>query len=113
MVQSLRHAKKKDIKDITVGLDFINGLRPVEFRMIQGNDRLDFGFIAQDIEALLGMDYNVLGVGGDSDRTLSLRYTDFIAPVVKAIQEQQGIISELRAEIESLKAEIKSIKADR
>jgi hypothetical protein len=105
--------RKKDIKDITVGLDFINGLRPVEFRMIQGNDRLDFGFIAQDIEALLGMDYNVLGVGGDSDRTLSLRYTDFIAPVVKAIQEQQGIISELRAEIESLKAEIKSIKADR
>ena len=47
------------------------------------------GFLAQDVEALLGDGYSVLGIGGDKDRTLSLRYTDLIAPMVKAIQEQQ------------------------
>jgi trimeric autotransporter adhesin len=83
---------KKDIRDITRGLDFIESLRPVQFRMKHGNGRTDFGFIAQDIEALLGDNYNILGIGGDAARTLSLRYTDFIPPMVKAMQQQQTII---------------------
>jgi hypothetical protein len=94
---------KEDVREITRGLDFIKALRPVQFRMKSGNERIDFGFIAQDIEALLGTDYNVLGIGGDADRTLSLRYTDFIAPMVKAIQEQQGMIEQLKAEVAELK----------
>jgi hypothetical protein len=113
--------KKKDIKDITHGLDFIKALHPVEYRMIKKDDnRLNFGFIAQDIEALLGTKYNVLGVGGDKDRTLSLRYTDFIAPMVKAMQEQQGIIeqqkksiAEMRSELDAMKAEIVAMKASK
>jgi hypothetical protein len=56
------------------------------------------GFVAQDVEALLGDGYNVLDVGGDEDRTLSLRYTDLIAPLVKAVQEQQKEIERLRQE---------------
>ena len=93
--------------------------------MNEGNDRIDFGFLAQDIETLLGIDYNVLGIGGDPDRTLSLRYTDFIAPMAKAIQEQQEIIeqqkkvneqqeksiTEMRSELNDLKDEIRAIKA--
>jgi len=55
------------------------------------------GFVAQDAEALVGDEYNVLGIGGDNDRTLSLRYTDLIAPMVKAIQEQQSTIDEQQA----------------
>ncbi len=57
------------------------------------------GFVAQDIEALLGESYNVLTVGGDADRTLSLRYTDLIAPLVRAVQEQQRKIAELSARV--------------
>ncbi len=91
--------EKKDIQNISLGLDFIKSLRPVEFRMKQGNDRTDFGFIAQDIETLLGTGYNILGIGGDEARTLSLRYTDFIAPMIKAMQEQQQIIDNLNDEI--------------
>jgi hypothetical protein len=53
------------------------------------------GFVAQDVEALLGEDYNVVDAGGDADRTLSLRYTDLIAPLVKAVQEQQKVIQQL------------------
>jgi len=138
-LSDMRH--KRDIGDIGLGLDFITALRPVQFRMLEGNDRLDFGFIAQDIEALLGEEYNILGIDGDPDRTLSLRYTDFIAPMVKAMQEQQkqieeqeelnqeqqgqieeqkkiierqeGFMSAMRSEIEEMKAEIKAIRAGR
>jgi hypothetical protein len=109
--------EKKDIQDISRGLEFIKALRPVEFRMNKGNDRVDFGFLAQDIETLLGEKFNILGIGADQNRTLSLRYTDFIAPMVKALQEQQGqiqqqqeIISAMRSELDNLKAEISSLK---
>ena len=105
--------RKKDIEDITLGLYFINSLRPVEFSLINGDGGVDLGFIAQDVESLLGKEYNILGIDEDEDRTLSLRYTDFIAPMVKAIQEQHKIILELRAEIEALKADIEVVKADR
>jgi hypothetical protein len=98
--------EKKDIKEISFGLNFINSLRPVEFKMIKGNNRTDFGFIAQDIEALLGIEYNVVGISGGLDRILSLRYTDFIAPMVKAIQEQQVQIDYLLKKIEELEKKI-------
>lgn len=111
---------KKDISNLSFGLDFIKALRPVEFRLLCGNDRLDFGFIAQEVESLVGDDYNLLGIGGDAERTLSLRYTDFIAPLVKAVQEQQEIIGRqqddldsLRSELATMRAEIQAIKAGR
>jgi hypothetical protein len=94
---------KKDVREIEQGLAFIKALRPVQYRLKNGNDRIDFGFIAQDVEGLMGSDYNVLGIGDDPDRTLSLRYTDFIAPMVKAMQEQQGMIEQLKAEVAELK----------
>jgi trimeric autotransporter adhesin len=105
--------KKKDIQDITRGLAFIKALHPVEYRMIrkEGEDRLNFGFIAQDIEALLGDKYNILDIGPDKDRSLSLRYTDFLAPMVKTMQEQQKLIIAMRAEMDQLKAEMAAIKA--
>ena len=64
------------------------------------------GFVAQDVEALLGEGFNVVDAGGDADRTLSLRYTDLIAPLVKAVQEQQAKIEGDRREIEDLKARL-------
>ena len=103
--------QKKDVRDITKGLDFVRSLRPVEFRLRNGNDRIDFGFVAQDIEGLLGTNYNILGVGGDGARTLSLRYTDFIAPVVKAIQEQQRIIEKQNEIIGQMQRELAELKA--
>jgi len=93
---------KRDIRELDLGLDFVLALRPVQFRMIEGNGRTDLGFLGQDVQNLLGDGYNVLGVGGDRDRTLSLRYTDFIAPLVKAVQAQQAQIEAQRAEIKAL-----------
>jgi hypothetical protein len=94
---------KTDVKDIALGLDFIQALRPVAYRLKGGNGRIDLGFVAQDVETVLGDEYNVLSVGGDADRTLSLRQADLMAPMVKAIQEQQQIIDSLRKEVSKLK----------
>jgi hypothetical protein len=102
---NLSDARHKDnIRDLDLGLDFVLQLRPVSFTMKQGNGRTDMGFLAQDVEAVLGDDYNVLGIGGDQDRTLSLRGTDLIAPMVKAIQEQDTTIKAQQAQIEALRA---------
>jgi len=48
------------------------------------------GFPTQDVEAVLGDACNVVGIGGDKDRTLSLRGTDLVAPAVKAVQAPQA-----------------------
>jgi hypothetical protein len=103
--------EKKDIRDISLGLDFVMSLRPVEYRMRSGIDRIDMGFVAQEIEALLGTGYNVLGIGGTAERKLSLRYTDLIAPMVKAIQQQQATIARQQAQIDALLRAMETLAA--
>jgi len=72
--------------------------------MINPNDtRINYGFIAQEIEELVTEDNAILTVGGDEERMLGLRYTDFISPMVKAMQEQQKLIETLMVEINQLK----------
>lgn len=106
---------KQNIKDISSGLDLILKLRPVEYQLKQGDDRINFGFIAQDIEQLIGTNNSILTIGADKDRTLSLRYTDFIAPLVKALQEQQKQIEELKQkneELNQLKDQYNNLKTE-
>ena len=67
----------------------------------------------QDVEGLLGTNYNVLGIGGTAERKLSLRYTDFIAPIVHALQEQQRLVEAQAAELSKQTAEIALLKQDR
>lgn len=95
---------KTDIQDIGLGIDFIKKLRPVTYLMKAGDSRQNWGFIAQDIEALVGTDKAVLTIGQDSLRSLGLRYTDFIAPMVNAMQEQQKMIEDQQKMIDSLQA---------
>ncbi len=109
---------KTDVRDLELGLDFVLALRPVAYTLRTGNGKTDMGFVAQDIEALLGDGYNVLGIGGDAERTLSLRHTDLIAPLVKAVQEQQTSIEAKDARIAALEnqqtaqqAQIEALKA--
>ncbi len=85
---------KSNVRDLDLGREFVMALRPVSFTVDGGDGRTDMGFLAQEVEALLGDGYNVLGVGADPERTLSLRYTDLIAPLVRTVQEQQAQITE-------------------
>ncbi len=104
---------KEDVRELALGLDFVLVLRPVQFRMKEGDGRTDLGFLAQDVEALLGDEYGLVGIGGDADRTLSLRYTDLIAPLVRAVQEQQAEIQVLRAAVSGLQAQLAALQQAR
>ena len=99
------------MRDVPFGLDFVLALRPVEYKLRSGNGHLDMGFVAQDIEALLGDGYNVLDIGGDAQRTLSLRHADLLAPIVKAIQEHEVTIEKQKAQIEGRDARIAALEA--
>jgi hypothetical protein len=71
--------------------------------------RKHHGLIAQQVKQVMsemGIDfggYQDHSVNGGND-VMSLGYTEFIAPLIKAVQEQQYIINELKDRIEQLEA---------
>ncbi len=125
-VQTRSDARDKiEIQDTVLGLDFIKKLTPRQFKMNsrelyfeQGKQR-DFnakndgskagkrfhqGFVAQEVKKVIEeMNVDFAGyqdhkINGGED-VLSLGYTEFIAPIVKAIQQQQHIIEQLRQRV--------------
>jgi hypothetical protein len=72
------------------------------------------GFIAQEVEtAVETLDFDFSGVvapTSDADH-YSLRYAEFVVPLVKATQEQQNYITELEEEVTILKEEMDALKA--
>ena len=97
---------KSDIKKSSLGLDFINKLNPVSYtRKNDDSKKLEYGFIAQEMDATLNqLDAKNNGIITKDDAGMySVRYNDLLAPMVKAIQEQQIMIEQLKKEIELLK----------
>ena len=120
---------KLDIEDSPLGLNFIMKLRPRKYRMnsreayfeegeerdftatndgSKAGKRPHYGLVAQEVKETmneLGIDfagYLDSKIDGGED-VLSLGYTEFIAPMIKAIQQQQQMIEQLQKEIELLK----------
>ena len=111
---------------------FINGLNPVSYKMIDGTSgRTHYGFIAQDVEELMNAlhmdskdfagfikspkkvikyeDENGIKLENPVEEVLegeynySLRYDEFIAPLIKVVQEQQKEIENQQQQITQLK----------
>jgi len=124
---------KTDISGTKLGLNFINALNPVEFRWkdkdigylydICGNlaigsnpgMRLHQGFIAQEVKAVLdsvGVDSAIFRDISDgniqTNGLKALRYTELIAPIVKAIQEQNKMIQQLQEQVAALQLRLNS-----
>jgi hypothetical protein len=105
----VRH--KENVEDSLLGLEFINSLKPISYNW-KGKNRKHYGLTAQQVKEVmdsLGISSNDFaayvdgskkdwgGEGGDhAEASLGLRYAEFIAPMIKAIQE-------LKAEVEQLK----------
>ena len=106
--------EKNTIVPSDLGLDFINKLKPVSFKWNDGvAGRTHYGLVAQDIEDLLpdfgktAMDFAALckdtftedenGNTVDPYDVYSLRYMEFTAPLVKAIQELTAKVAALEA----------------
>jgi hypothetical protein len=120
---------KKDVKDTELGLEFINSLRPVDFKWDLREDyktednndlssittdgskkrnRFHHGLIAQEVKAILeakGIDF-----GGFQDHSicggqdvLSIGYDELIAPLIKAVQELSTELTIVKQELNALK----------
>ncbi|MEM7131165.1 MAG: tail fiber domain-containing protein [Chloroflexota bacterium] len=96
--------EKKNIRNSKLGLSFINGLRPVSYKWKKDGVRDHYGLIAQEVRGALA----VAGVETDQfagyidDRDggkLGLRYAEFIAPMIKAIQELSTKIEQMESKL--------------
>jgi hypothetical protein len=115
---------KKNIQDETLGLSFINRLKPVKYEWKASNE-LDkenpyyaeennrttgvvmHGLVAQDVKAALDAEGINTFAGWDegSDGIQSISREMFISPLIKAIQE-------LNAKVEAQALEIKQLKGN-
>ena len=96
---------KENIVDITDGITKIKALKPRTFDWKEKNKpQKTNGFIAQEVETVLPND--VVGDNYDSDNpehgSKAINTSGLLAVAVKAIQEQQTIIDNLKSRIETL-----------
>ena len=98
---------KKDITDLTNGLNKILALRPVNFKYKSDADdyRNRIGIIAQSIVGQVDEALDETKITADDEtKYYNVRYQDLIPVLVKGIQEQQTQIQELEARITALEA---------
>lgn len=71
------------------------------------------GFIAQEVEEAAqqsGFDFDGVDKPKNENDMYGLRYSEFVVPLVKAVQEQQQMIEELKKQIEKQQKEIDALK---
>ena len=126
---------KKNIKENVRGLDFILQLRPVTYNLdiallnnslgvteskLWNDDMqqaarekeqlVQSGFIAQEVEAVAkSLGYNFSGIDRPRNEKdlYGLRYAEFVVPLVKAMQEQQALITALQKQVNELSRQLK------
>jgi hypothetical protein len=98
--------EKTNIESINGSLDKIKALNPVEFDWITSGEHCKAGFIAQEVEEVFPefVVENMASEGEEERKGLTGGMTGgIVAHLVKAIQEQQAMIEELKAEVTALK----------
>ena len=116
-VNLTEHSDRNDKNTIVasdLGLDFVNKLKPVSYKFNDGESgRTHYGLISQDIETLLSEIGKTTkefagfvkttatddgkGNAVDPYDCYALRYTEFISPIIKAIQELSTKVAALEA----------------
>jgi hypothetical protein len=96
---------KENIRDLDTGLSEVMALRPRRFdwkEETQLPDRNVAGFIAQEVSQVLPeLVYDYMYSEGVTKK--SLKMGDMLPTLVKAIQEQQALITQLQADVAALK----------
>lgn len=96
---------KENVKDLDIGLEQIIQLKPRRFDWKEGkgqNKKNAVGFIAQEFETIFPESVGTLNAGEDGVEYKTICHEELIPTLVKAIQEQQAIIGDLKARIELL-----------
>jgi len=112
-IQTSDQNEKNTITDSDLGIDFIKRLTPKSY-IFNGKTRTHYGLIAQDVETVL-TDINkptnrfagfiktdISEEQDGSEYRYGLRYTEFVAPLIQAVKDQQAIIEDLQARIVAL-----------
>ncbi|HQW12709.1 MAG TPA: tail fiber domain-containing protein [Saprospiraceae bacterium] len=125
---------KTNVQANVPGLDFVTKLRPVTYRFdihtqnrIMGvNDESDYpekyeiekitqtGFIAQEVEMVakeIGYDFSGISLPSNEKDLYGLRYSEFVVPLVKAVQEQQVMIEDLKNTNKNLLERLEKLEA--
>ena len=126
---------KKNITENVPGLNFINKLRPVTYHLnVHDIDKklrvtedkltsgeadkkektLYTGFVAQEVEKAaneIGYDFSGVSKPENDSDFYGIRYTDFIMPLVKSVQELSAQNDSLKATNASLQTQINSMNA--
>lgn len=94
---------KENVRDLETGLAEVMSLRPRRFDWKSGDAKNVAGFVAQEVEQVLPelvTDYQY----SKGVTKKSLKMGDILPTLVKAVQEQQAIIEQLKADVAALKA---------
>lgn len=121
---------KKDLREDISGLEFINNLRPVSYnidntafrRFLGIPDSLDdskdserekhirhTGFVAQEVDKLVkksGYVFNGVDAPQNKNDAYTIRYAEFVVPLVKAVQEMSMKLDDQQQQITELLAQI-------
>ncbi|MFN0274640.1 MAG: tail fiber domain-containing protein [Chitinophagales bacterium] len=121
---------KTNVQENVPGLEFINLLKPITYHFdvdkqnqltgasisekqegMYDIEKIQFtGFLAQDVDAAAKkINYDFSGVDKSGD-IIGLRYSSFVVPMVKAIQELDVENANLKAENETMNGEIESLE---
>ena len=106
---------KKNITDLTLGLNFVNTLKPSKFnlKLEEDTDPLLFGLIAQDVEESLtaaGVTKNSVVLcqhnptESEAESDYSLDYGKFTPILINAVKELSAKVTTLETEVAALKA---------
>lgn len=94
---------KKNIKPLGSVLDKVMELKPTEYEFKAGENSYQLGFLAQEVQEVFpSMVHN-------NGETLSISYSEFSAIAIKAIQEQETHIAELKVQQETYRLQIQEL----
>ena len=116
---------KENIKEDVAGLDFVLNLRPVSYTVnkqafshfvgseYQSNNRTastrECGFVAQEVEELIqktGVEFNGVDAPENSNDYYGIRYSQFVMPLVKSVQELNEKLEKENAELKAQNTEM-------
>ncbi|MBL0096813.1 MAG: tail fiber domain-containing protein [Bacteroidetes bacterium] len=102
---------KANIKQSSLGLEFILRLNPVTYNFKEeGLENVTYtGLIAQEVDEAAkkdGVDYSGVDKNGEF---WGIRYGDLTVPIIKGMQDQQQIIERQQAEISELKSMVQEL----
>jgi trimeric autotransporter adhesin len=126
---------KKNVKPSSIGLDFVRQLKPVSY-VIDKNaydkflgipdsiiaksaqarkaPQRQMGFVAQEVDAVVkkhGYIFSGVDEPQNERDPYTIRYADFVMPLVKAVQELSALADARQKKIASLKEKISSYQA--